>query len=279
MICRFRYSSLVRRSFVSQQRQQRAFLHLSQALNGDSDDQRRRTTQTLPTMPQNEDAHRIIFLRHGESEFNNANIFTGWCDVALTQRGVVESVEAGQVFASHALTFRKCYCSLLTRSIVTAHRTLEAAGISYTPLVYDWRLNERHYGALQGLSKERTAERLGTQLVMRWRRSYAAWPPPMLPDHPHYEMIQKDPRYGHLTDIPLAESLEDCQVRVVQAWEDILEDIRRGSPEQGAQGIASSNYSLVVAHANTLRALVMHLDGISADEIEGLNIPTVRRNE
>ena len=154
MICRFRCSSLIRRTLFVSQQHQRAFLHLSQAVNGDSDDQRRRTTQTLPSIPQNEDAHRIIFLRHGESEFNNANIFTGWCDVALTQRGVVESVEAGQVFASHSLTFRKCYCSLLTRSIVTAHRTLEATGISYTPLVYDWRLNERHYGALQGIRIE-----------------------------------------------------------------------------------------------------------------------------
>ena len=227
--------------------------------------------------------HRVVFLRHGESEFNNANIFTGWCDVALTPRGVVESVEAGQVFASHDLTFQKCYCSLLTRSIVTAHRALEAAGIAYTPTVSDWRLNERHYGALQGLSKERTAERLGRELVMRWRRSYAERPPPMLPDHPHYDMIQKDARYRHLrSDIPLAESLEDCQARVIQAWNDILNDIAGSGRMASAScstttsnvDVSDSPHSLVVAHANTLRALVMHLDGISANEIEGLNIPT-----
>ena len=98
------------------------------------------TAPTLPPIPFN--AHRFVLMRHGESEFNNANIFTGWCDVALTQRGVVESVEAGQVFLSHALNFRKCYTSALTRSIVTAHRCLEAAGVAYTPVVYDWRLNE-----------------------------------------------------------------------------------------------------------------------------------------
>ena len=148
-----------------------------------------------------------------------------WCDVSLTQRGVVEAIEAGEVFASHGLTFRKCYCSLLTRSIVTAHRSLEAAGIAYTPLEYDWRLNERHYGALQGLNKEQTAERLGTELVMGWRRSYYDRPPTMLPRHPHYEMIQHDPRYRNVKDIPLTESLEDCQIRVVKAWKDIVRGI------------------------------------------------------
>lgn len=96
------------------------------------------TTATLPPLPEN--AHRMVLMRHGESEFNNANIFTGWCDVALTQRGVVEAIEAGQVFRSHELTFRKCYTSLLTRSIVTSHRSLEAAGVAYTPIQYDWRV-------------------------------------------------------------------------------------------------------------------------------------------
>ncbi|KAL7567973.1 hypothetical protein ACA910_019681 [Epithemia clementina (nom. ined.)] len=265
-------TDISRHIYVNAQRRglQISRTNLSQSVNGDANDLSRRTTQILPAVPQG--AHRVIFLRHGESEFNNANIFTGWCDVALTQRGVVESIEAGQVFASHDLTFRKCYCSLLTRSIVTAHRALEAAGIAYTPTVYDWRLNERHYGALQGLSKERTAERLGRELVMRWRRSYAARPPPMLPDHPHFEMIQKDPRYSHLTDIPSAESLEDCQVRAVRAWNDIVASMQQNSGD--GSGVASSKNSLVVAHANTLRALVMHLDGINADEIEALNIPT-----
>jgi Histidine phosphatase superfamily (branch 1) len=151
---------------------------------------------TLPPMPPN--SHRVVMMRHGESEFNNANVFTGWCDIALTQRGVVEAIEAGQVFASHRMYFRKCYSSVLTRSIVTAQRSLEAAGVAPTPLHYDWRLNERHYGSLQGLSKERTAERLGRKRVMEWRRSYSARPPVMTELHPHYEIIYNDPRYRML---------------------------------------------------------------------------------
>jgi 2,3-bisphosphoglycerate-dependent phosphoglycerate mutase len=219
-------------------------------------------------------------MRHGESEFNNANVFTGWCDVALTPRGVVEAIEAGQVFRSHELTFRKCYASLLTRSIVTAYRSLETAGIAYTPLEYDWRWNERHYGALQGLSKERTAVRLGQEKVMKWRRSYDACPPLMTPEHPHYDAINNDPRYRHLDHPPLGESLQDCQIRVVEAWKDICRDLAtttttaQDEDEDEDSEQQQSEYSLLVAHANTLRALVMYLDDIGVHEIEGLNIPT-----
>jgi 2,3-bisphosphoglycerate-dependent phosphoglycerate mutase len=228
-----------------------------------------KTAQTLPPIPPN--AHRFILMRHGESEFNNANVFTGWCDVALTQRGVVEAIEAGQVFASHQLTFRKCYSSLLTRAIVTAQRSLEAAGVSYTPLQYDWRLAERHYGNLQGLSKERTAVRLGRERVMKWRRSYEARPPLMTPEHPHYDIINNDPRYRNVKGIPLGESLEDCQKRVIASWQDIVADVNLGS---GAPSFDDSDYTMIVAHANTLRALVMYLDEIPSEEIESLNIPT-----
>ena len=154
----------------------------------------------------------------------------------------------------------------MTRSIVTAYRALETAGIAYTPLEYDWRLNERHYGALQGLSKERTAVRLGREKVMRWRRSYDGRPPLMTEEHPHFESINNDPRYRHVNP-PLGESLEDCQRRVVESWKDICKDI--GTAEE-----TESSYSLVVAHANSLRALVMHIDDITPTEIEGLNIPT-----
>jgi 2,3-bisphosphoglycerate-dependent phosphoglycerate mutase len=208
-------------------------------------------------------------MRHGESEFNNANIFTGWCDVALTQRGVVESIEAGQVFASHELTFRKCYSSLLTRAIVTAQRSLEAGGISYTPLQYDWRFAERHYGAFQGLSKEQTVARLGRERVHKYRRSFTAKPPLMTPEHPHYEIINNDPRYRNLKGIPLGESLEDCQKRVVAAFQDICQEVSTSTNAQ-----SESDYSLIVAHNNTLRALVMHLDDIPVDEIESFSIPT-----
>jgi 2,3-bisphosphoglycerate-dependent phosphoglycerate mutase len=228
------------------------------------------STSVLPPVPNN--AHRIVLMRHGESEFNNANVFTGWCDVALTPRGIVEAVEAGQVFASHNICFRKCYTSLLTRSIVTAQRTLEAAGVSYTPIQFDWRLNERHYGALQGLGKERTADRLGRNVVMEWRRSYYARPPLMTPEHPHYQIIYNDPRYRNIAkyvQLPLGESLEDCQFRVVHAWNDILMDLASTYEEDDP-----SSYSFIVAHANSLRALVMHLDEIPVKDIESLNIPT-----
>jgi 2,3-bisphosphoglycerate-dependent phosphoglycerate mutase len=227
-----------------------------------------KTVTSLHPVPSG--AHRFFLMRHGESEFNNANVFTGWCDVALTQRGVVEAVEAGQVFASHGLVFRKVYASVLTRSIVTAHRSLEAAGVSYTPITYDWRLNERHYGALQGLSKERTADRLGKARVMEWRRSYEARPPLMTKEHPHYDIIHKDARYKSLAVIPLGESLQDCQERVIEAWKDILAEVQM----ENCGDDDSSKSSLIVAHANTLRALAMHLDDIPGDEIEDLNIPT-----
>jgi 2,3-bisphosphoglycerate-dependent phosphoglycerate mutase len=206
--------------------------------------------------------HSVLPTTH----FTTPSMSTGWCDVALTQRGVVEANEAGEVFQSHNLIFRKCYSSLLTRSIVTAQRALEAAGVSYTPMEYDWRLNERHYGALQGLSKERTADRLGKTLVMQWRRSYEARPPVMTDEHPHHDIINKDHRYRNVA-IPNTESLEDCQKRVIEAWRDITEDCI--SANKG-----DSPYTLVVAHANSLRALVMYLDDIPADEIENLNIPT-----
>lgn len=225
-----------------------------------------RTISRLSPVP--DCGHRLVLMRHGESEFNNANIFTGWCDVALTPRGVVEAVEAGQVFLSHGLHFRKCYVSLLTRSIVTAQRTLEAAGVAYTPLQYDWRWNERHYGALQGLSKERTAIRLGREKVMEWRRSYHARPPPMTSEHPHFPTINEDRRYRCLPGIPSGESLQDCQIRVKQAWHDVVADMSSDDDDD------DSDYSLLVAHANTLRALVMHLDSIPAETIEDLNIPT-----
>lgn len=231
------------------------------------------TVTSLPPVPPK--AHRIVLMRHGESEFNNANVFTGWCDVALTQRGVVEAVEAGQVFSSHQMFFRRCYASLLTRSIVTAHRSLEAAGLAHTPIQYDVRFNERHYGALQGLGKERTAERLGRDVVMEWRRSYDARPPLMTPDHPHYSIIYNDPRYRRIQDmtLPLGESLADCQIRAVAAWNDILDSLV-ATESIGSSEAEDGGATLIVAHANTLRALVMHLDAIPTTAIESLNIPT-----
>lgn len=247
-------------------------------------------SSSLPPIPKN--CHRIVLMRHGESAFNNANIFTGWCDVSLTPRGVVEAIETGEVFHSHHIIFRKCYTSLLTRSIITAHRTLEAAGISYIPIIYDWKLNERHYGALQGLSKDRIAIQLGTKRVMKWRRSYDSKPPIMTQFHPHYNIIQNDIRYQHVKNlIPLTESLYDCQIRVIDVWNNIIKDIQhsfnRSTTEENKafssnhnhnheqqQYLDSMPYTLIVAHANSLRALVMYLDNIPQDDIENLNIPT-----
>lgn len=236
------------------------------ASESSSDVKRTRPVTSLPPVPEN--AHRIVLMRHGESEFNNANIFTGWCDVALTPRGRVEAYEAGEVFLSHHLTFRQCYCSMLTRAIVTAQRALQAGDVSYTPISYDWRLNERHYGALQGLSKERTADRLGREKTMRWRRSYDVPPPEMTKDHPHFDIINNDARYRKLDKVPRGESLEGCQVRVLEAWKEIVQDAK------DAEDDTHSAHSLIVAHANTLRALVMSVDNIPASDIEDLNIPT-----
>jgi bisphosphoglycerate-dependent phosphoglycerate mutase family 1 len=161
---------------------------------------------------------------------------------------------------------------------VTAHRSLEAAGVAYTPIHYDWRWNERHYGALQGLSKERTAVRLGRETVMKWRRSYEAQPPLMTIQHPHFHTIQNDARYQHLAKqqhmVPRGESLQDCQERVVKAWKDVCQELGNDSTTIDDEDHSLSDYSLLVAHANTLRALVMHLDEIDVEDIQGLNIPT-----
>eukprot|EP00518_Triparma_eleuthera_P020288 CAMPEP_0197552462 /NCGR_PEP_ID=MMETSP1320-20131121/5934_1 /TAXON_ID=91990 /ORGANISM="Bolidomonas sp., Strain RCC2347" /LENGTH=326 /DNA_ID=CAMNT_0043113041 /DNA_START=203 /DNA_END=1183 /DNA_ORIENTATION=- len=225
---------------------------------------------SLPPVPPS--ATRVVLMRHGESEFNTANIFTGWCDVALTPRGVVEATEAGQVFLSNNIRFSCCYTSVLSRSISTAFRALESAGVGWVDMVKDWRLNERHYGALQGLSKERTGSRLGREKVMKWRRSFYARPPAMEPGHPHYDMIEEDYRYRGLKKaggITKGESLEDCQQRVVEAWNDIISSSCQSDSEDDEQ-----DYVLVVAHANTLRSLIMHLDEIDVESIEDVNIPT-----
>mmetsp|Transcript_29371 Transcript_29371/g.68191 ORF Transcript_29371/g.68191 Transcript_29371/m.68191 type:complete len:632 (+) Transcript_29371:247-2142(+) len=207
----------------------------------------------------------VVFMRHGESEFNNANIFTGWCDVALTKRGIVEAEESGEVFSSNDVFFDKCYTSVLSRATGTAWRALECANQAYVPMCADWRLNERHYGALQGLNKEETLHRLGKELVMPWRRSFVAKPPTMEPQHPHYNLIVDDPRYRNVNpaDIPLTESLEDCQTRVLSFWNSTI-----------IPSLQDGNTCLVVAHANTLRALIMAIDTIDESTIEGVNIPT-----
>jgi len=205
----------------------------------------------------------LVLLRHGESTWNLENRFTGWVDVDLSERGVAEGREAGRLLAEEGLAFDIVHTSLLLRAIKTADIALEVMGLSWLPVKRHWRLNERHYGALQGLDKKETAARHGKEQVHVWRRSYDVPPPALEPDderHPRF-----DPRYAPLApeQLPATECLADVVARMLPYWYDgIVPDIREG------------RRVLVVAHGNSLRALVKHLDGISDEEIPGLNIPT-----
>lgn len=207
--------------------------------------------------------YSLILLRHGESTWNLENIFTGWTDVGLSDRGLSEAVAAGAMMNDAGIEIDVVHTSLLTRAIMTADLALDAMDAAWIPVRRHWRLNERHYGALQGLNKKETSERYGKEQVHQWRRSYAT-PPPALEQsderHPSH-----DRRYADLApeQLPSAECLSDVVERMLPYWYDaIVPDLRSG------------NTVLVAAHGNSLRALVKHLDGISDDEISGLNIPT-----
>jgi len=210
----------------------------------------------------------LVLLRHGQSTWNAANLFTGWHDVELTPRGEAEATAAGALLAGEdGLDLRVVHTSLLTRAIRTADLALAAAGRSWLPVRRHWRLNERHYGALQGLDKKEVAATYGTDQLHGWRRGYAT-PPPALPDgdprHP-----SGDPRYRDVPTevLPSTECLADVVARAVPYWEDaIVPDLLATSARAGAV--------LVVAHGNSLRALRKHLEGIGDDEITALEIPT-----
>lgn len=205
----------------------------------------------------------LILLRHGESAWNRENRFTGWTDVDLSPDGELEARRAGQLLAEAKLTPEVLHTSVLTRAIRTAELTLAEIGRSWIPVRRHWRLNERHYGALQGLNKRQTAERFGAEQVKAWRRSYRTPPPPLSEDderHPRH-----DPRYADLPDelLPASECLADVVERLLPYYHDaIVPDLRR-------MGIVA-----VVAHGNSLRALIKHLEGIGDEEIVGLEIPT-----
>jgi 2,3-bisphosphoglycerate-dependent phosphoglycerate mutase len=207
--------------------------------------------------------YRIVLLRHGESTWNLENRFTGWVDVDLTERGVEEAREAGKLMAAEGLDFDVVHTSVLLRAIKTADVALEEMGLHWLPVRRHWRLNERHYGALQGLNKREMAERHGEEQVHIWRRSYDVPPPPLDPDderHPRH-----DRRYADLPPelLPSTECLKDVVERMLPYWYDaIVPDLKAG------------RRVLVVAHGNSLRALVKHLDRISDEDIPGLNIPT-----
>ncbi len=205
----------------------------------------------------------LVLLRHGESVWNLENVFTGWTDVALSDQGVAEGIEAGELLADAAIMPDVAYTSVLRRAIHTLDLTLAEIGRSWIPVRKSWRLNERHYGALQGLNKAKTLELHGADLVNAWRRSYATPPPPLDRDDSRHPL--NDERYQWMPReiAPASESLADVVVRMMPYWYDaIVPELRSGKTV------------IVVAHGNSLRSLVKHLDQISDEDISGLNIPT-----
>ncbi len=210
----------------------------------------------------------LVLLRHGESLWNAENLFTGWYDVDLSTKGEEEARSAGRLLAEAAdLDLRVVHTSVLTRAVRTANLVLDAAGRSWLPVRRHWRLNERHYGDLQGRNKKETAERFGADQVKLWRRSYDT-PPPELPEGDE-RLAAGDPRYRDVPAeaLPRTECLADVVVRAIPYWQDaIVPDLRA----EGARGGAV----LVVAHGNSIRALRKHLDGIADGDIVGLEIPT-----
>ena len=208
---------------------------------------------------------KLVLLRHGESQWNLENRFTGWTDVDLTEQGRQEARAAGELLRSEGFEFDIAYASVLKRAIRTLWIALDAMDRMWLPVVHSWRLNERHYGALQGLNKAETAARFGEQQVLSWRRAYAVAPDPLSPEDPRW--AGRDPRYKHLQphDIPATECLRDTVARVIPFWKDSI-----------APAIQRGRRVIVAAHGNSLRALIKYLDNVSDDDIVGLNIPTAR---
>ena len=206
---------------------------------------------------------RLVLLRHGQSEWNKENRFTGWTDVGLSEQGRREAQNAGQLMATEKFEFDVAQTSVLKRAIHTLWIALDEMDLAWIPVRRSWRLNERHYGALQGLNKAETAARHGEAQVKIWRRSYDTSPPPLALDDPRHP--SRDPRYAGLSaaELPLAESLKDTVARFMPYWHsNIAPDVRAGKKV------------LIAAHGNSLRALVKYLDDVPDDEIVELNIPT-----
>ena len=204
--------------------------------------------------------HRIVLLRHGESQWNRENRFTGWTDVDLSEAGIGEARAAGRLLKAEGYAFDQAFTSVLKRAIRTLWIALDELDRLWLPVEKSWRLNERHYGALQGLNKAEMAAKFGEQQVLVWRRSYDIPPPALASDDQRYE--GRDPRYAGVK-VPLTECLKDTVARVVPYWEGSI-----------APAVRAGKRVLVAAHGNSLRALVKHLDGISDDAIVKLNIPT-----
>jgi len=205
----------------------------------------------------------LVILRHGQSTWNLENLFTGWHDVPLTPQGEAEAVAAGELMAAEGLWFDTSHTSMLTRAVATHQLALAAMGQVWLPVARHWRLNERHYGALQGLDKLQTAERHGAEQTKLWRRSYDIPPPPVDESSPEYP--GNDPRYARLPHevLPTTECLADVVARVLPYWQESI----------APQLLAGMNV-LVTAHGNSLRAVLMHLEHVSPAEIAEVNIPT-----
>ncbi len=206
--------------------------------------------------------YKLVLIRHGESAWNLENRFTGWTDVGLTPTGVEQARESGRLLREAGYEFDVAYTSVLKRAIWTLWHCMDAMERTWLPVVNDWRLNERHYGALQGLNKAETAKQYGDEQVLVWRRSYDTPPPALTADDPRSE--RGDRRYAALQpeQIPLTECLKDTVARVLPCWNERL-----------APAIRSGQRIVIAAHGNSIRALVKYLDGISDDDIVGLNIP------
>jgi 2,3-bisphosphoglycerate-dependent phosphoglycerate mutase len=204
--------------------------------------------------------HRLVLLRHGESGWNRENRFTGWTDVDLSPQGVAEAHSAGRLLKAEGYVFDFAYTSMLKRAIRTLNLALEELDQLWIPVAKDWRLNERHYGALQGLNKAETAAKFGEAQVLVWRRSYDTPPPALEPGDPRHEA--GDPRYSGVA-VPRTECLKDTVARVIPFWENTIAPAVRGGTRL-----------LIAAHGNSLRALIKHLDGVSDADIVGLNVPT-----
>lgn len=207
--------------------------------------------------------YKIVLLRHGESEWNKANLFTGWTDVDLTEKGWAEAKSSGVLLKEEGFTFDIAYTSVLKRAIRTLWIVMDEMDLMWIPVVRDWRLNERHYGALQGLNKAETAEKYGAEQVKIWRRSYNTRPPALEKNDPRFP--GHDPRYANLRpeELPATECLKDTVARFLPMWHEVI-----------APKIKEGKKIILTAHGNSLRALVKYLDHVSEEDIVSLNIPT-----
>lgn len=209
--------------------------------------------------------YKIVLLRHGESVWNQENRFTGWHDVGLTAKGMAEAQAAGELLRQEGYAFDLAFTSVLSRAIKTLWTVLEELDRMWIPVQHSWRLNERHYGALQGLDKAETAAKYGDQQVLIWRRAYDTPPPPLAKDDPRLPL--GDPRYASIPadELPRTECLKDTVARVLPFWNDTI-----------APSIKAGKSVIIAAHGNSLRALIKYLDQVSDDDIVGINIPTAQ---